>query len=885
MISNENLLFNPSFTFNVNGWTTVGNSSITIYTSDSYSSAQSLQVTKKNENDSGIAIKTEYRPDVIVGTTYVASAYVRIPSTEDTSSLAIAIKWYDVDGSLLSTNTATSTSITAGGSWTRLSISAVAPTNSIKASVLVLQPTSGTNAKKFLVDSLKFEIGSTPTEVVQVTDQGQKNKITNLALQNVYINHLKGMQLNADIILNDFLFNTIDEYGVVWVITDIKGWNELPPAEIADFPRGFGDGSYLGLGRYAARDITIEGVFLPQDAATQVAPARDRLLEAINFVKKDGWLIMKESPVKAARVRLSGAPEIATVNARGRTEFSIGLKAGDPIKYKWNAETKDNYYSESISANNQKSIFNDGNTPVPAIFEIIGPTTGKVTITNKSSDESLETLYTLRNSKELGISATSITDSTATFTISDSAHGLEPGDTVDIVDVIDVVELQTAFNKVSTGHVVGRTSVKHNFAVGQIIRFKDLDVSSNPILADNTLGTITDIYPGVDDYKFKAYVGGVVSTNNSYVLDEGAKCLVYTEPHATEYDKTTKQATITTTGKHGYKVGDIVVLYGCGTVYNGTYSVEEIISDYKFKVGISSVQTWSTVASYSGTTVLSTLAFSSNPGVLVGDYITVFGVNKNFDGTYLVTATSNAGGTYYVNYENRLDTAVSLTSGSSKSKIYISSPITRTENILATDGKSYYGNVYNSNSYSVVSIPSAKSFTVSIPLSYDLTSSSLNDWTPVAALVRWRTERLTIDTYSKSVAINDVVSGYRSKLDTLVDWIQLYPGNNVISFEDTNRFYISKIELNNGSSLAWITTKDDHGLVEGSVFSITGLASNYQSAFSAASYTVTQVLNSKKFKFTNTYVASYPETSVTSGYIKEVSSASLNIYYRPGWIT
>jgi hypothetical protein len=884
MISNENLLFNPSFTFNVNGWTTVGNSSIAIYTSDSYSSAQSLQVTKKNENNSGIAIKTEYRPDVIVGTTYVASAYVRIPFTEDTSSLAIAIKWYNIDGTLLSTNTATSTSITAGGSWTRLSISAVAPANSIKASVLVLQPTSGTDAKKFLVDSLKFEIGSSPTEVVQATDQGQKNKITNLALQNVYINHLKGMQLNADIILNDFLFNTIDEYGVVWVITGIKGWNELPPAEIADFPRGFGDGSYLGLGRYAARDITIEGVFLPQDAATQVAPARDRLLEAINLVKKDGWLIMKESPVKAARVRLSGAPEIATVNARGRTEFSIGLKAGDPIKYKWNAETKDNYYSESINANNQKSIFNDGNTPVPAIFEIIGPTTGKVTVTNKSSGESLETLYTLRNSKELQISATSITDSAATFTTS-TAHGLEPGDAVDIVDVIDVVELQTTFNKVSTGHVVGRTSVKHNFAVGQIIRFRDLDVSSSPILADDTLGTITDTYPGVDDYKFKASVAGV-STNTSYVLDEGAKCLVYTEPHATEYDKTTKQATITTTGKHGYKVGDVVVLYGCGTIYNGTHSVEEIISDYKFKVGISSVQNWSTVASYSGTTVLSTLAFSSNPGVLVGDYITVFGINKDFDGTYLVTATSNAGGTYYINYENRLDIAVSLTSGSSKSKIYISSPITRTENVLATDGKSYYGNVYNNNSYSIVSVPSATSFTISIPLSYDLTTSYLGSWTTVSALVRWKTERLTIDTYSKSVAINDVVSGYRSKLDTLVDWIQLYPGNNVISFEDTNRFYISKIELNNASDLAWITTKDDHGLVEGSIFSVTGLSGGYQSAFSATSYQVTEVVNSKKIKFTNTYnQAISAETAVTAGYLKEASTASLNIYYRPGWIT
>lgn len=883
MTSNKNLLFNPSFTFNVNGWTTVGNASIAIYTSDSYASTQSLEVTKKNENNSGIDVNTEYRPDVTVGATYVASAYVRITASEATSNLTIAIKWYSIDSTLLSTNTATSISITAGGTWTRLSISAIAPANAIKASISVLQPTAGTNGKKFLVDALKFEIGATPTEVVQVTDQGQKNKVTNLALQNVYINHLKGMQLNADIILNNFLFNTIDEYGVVWVITDIKGWNELPPAEIADFPRGFGDGSYLGLGRYAARDITIEGVFLPQDAATQVGPARDRLLEAINLVKKDGWLIMKESPVKAARVRLSGAPEIATVNARGRTEFSIGLKAGDPIKYKWNAETKDNYYSTSVSANDDVTIFNDGNTPVPAIFELVGPTTGKVTITNKSSDESLQTLYTLRNSKELEISAASIADSTATFTTTD-AHGLEPGDTIDIVDVIDVVELQASFNRVSTGHVVGRTSIKHNFAVGQIIRFRDIDVSGSAVLTDNALGTITEIYPGVDDYKFKASVTGV-STNNSYVLDAGAKCLVYSEPTATEYDKLSKQASITTNDKHGHKIGDTVVLYGCGTVYNGTHLVEEIVSDYKFKVGLASVQNWSTVSSYSGTTVVSTLAFDSAPSVLVGDYITVFGVNKNFDGTYLVTAISNAGGTYYVNYENKLNTAVSSTVATSESKVYISSPITRAEVVLETYGKSFYGNVYNKNSYSVVSAPSDKSFTVSVPLSYDLTSSSLATWVAInPALVRWKTETLSIDTYSKSVAINDVVSGYRSKLDTLVDWIQLYPGNNVIKFEDINKIYIDKIELINVDNRAWITTKTDHGLVNQSKVSISGLSSN-QYAFLESFYTVIDTDGSKRFKIVNNYDIQINEKSVTTGYATEISTASLNIYYRPGWIT
>jgi hypothetical protein len=964
MIYNKNLLFNPSFTFNIDGWTTVANASIAIYTLDSYASAQSLEVTKKNENNSGVSVRVDFRPDVVAGTTYVASGYVKILSGQSTSSLVISISWYDIDSELLSTSTGTSTSVAAGGNWTRLSVSASAPSTAVKASISVVQPTSGTDGRKFLVDALKLEVGSTPSEVVQVTDQGQKNKITNLALQNVYINHLKGMQLNADIVLNNFLFNTIDEYGVVWVITDIKGWNELPPVEIADLPRGFGDGSYLGLGRYAARDITIEGVFLPQDAATQLAPARERLLEAINLVKKDGWLIMNESPVKAARVRLSGPPEIATVNARGRTEFSIGLKAGDPIKYKWNPSTKDNYYSEPVDANDTVTIFNEGNTPVPAIFEIVGPTTGRVSVTNKSSGQSIQTLNTLntlRSSKELEISSASVTESSATFTTSTVAHGLEAGDVVEVLNVIDVVELQTNFNELSSGHVLGRTSVKHNFAVGQVIRFKDVDnstkrtignqtpsgttnitittgsahgfgvgravrisgvfpsgyngtwttqtgttgttlvvnIGSNPgqintpgtvclsVVADDTLGTITEIYSGVDDYKFKASVPGTL-TNNSYVIDEGAKCLVYSEPVSTEYDSSTQQATITTDGKHGYKVGDFVVLYGLGRIYDGTHAVDEITSEYKFKVKIVESQVWSRPITYSATTTISTLVFApdSGPEVIVGDYITIFGVNVKFNGTYLVTNVSVGGGGFHsISYENRLDTAVSSTSAPSGAAVYISTIKDREEDTLVSAGKSYYGNVYNSISYPVVSVPSATSFTVSTPLSYDLTTSNFGSWTAVDALVRWKTETISIDTYTKDVAINGVVSGYRGKLDTLIDWIQLNPGNNVISFEDVSRSYISLIELANSTNNSFITTNENHGLIEGSIISVVGLNSTYQPAFSATSYTVTEVINSKKFKFTNNYNQQISEVAVTAGYIKEISTAKLNIYYRPGWIT
>lgn len=75
---------------------------------------------------------------------------------------------------------------------------------------------------------------------------------------------------------------------------------------------------------------------------------------------------------------------------------------------------------------------------------------------------------------------------------------------------------------------------------------------------------------------------------------------------------------------------------------------------------------------------------------------------------------------------------------------------------------------------------------------------------------------------------------------------------------------VSKIQLQNSTDTAWITTSTDHGLEVNDVFSVSGLNVN-QAAFSAASYTVTEVVNSKKIKFTNGYNQAISETNVSSG--------------------
>ena len=202
--------------------------------------------------------------------------------------------------------------------------------------------------------------------------QGDENRLVNKALTKFPIPHLSGLKLEADIRLENLVLNTIDEEGVVWVCTDIDGWWDFPEPQLPDLVRGWGDGSYDAKGRWNSRIVTLKGTFLTQDPS-QVPAARAKLIEAANLVYKGGLLVVNEEPAKSAFVRLSGSPDIKTVTARGRTEFSIGLRAADPIKYEYVEDSEDGYNSEVFtpsSGSATATLTNLGNIEVPILIEL-----------------------------------------------------------------------------------------------------------------------------------------------------------------------------------------------------------------------------------------------------------------------------------------------------------------------------------------------------------------------------------------------------------------------------------------------------------------------------------------------------------------------------------
>lgn len=297
-------------------------------------------------------------------------------------------------------------------------------------------------------------------------NQDQENLIVKKSLTKVPQPHLTGMVLNQDVRINGLTLNTITSitnaegtpHNVVWVCTDIEGWWNLPTAEVPDIPRGLDDGSYDVRGRWTARAITLRGTIMPTDPSVAHL-ARQQLIDAMTLVYNGAWLFVDETPTKKAiYVRLNGQPEITNVNARGRIEFSIPLKSGDPIKYDWTGPEDSSNVSYTTGytvttpmtlGGSGTNLTNIGNTNVPMIFTLDGSMTAPATITcthtsstNVTTTQSIRITRNLRAANTTYANATNSVCSAGIATITRAAHGLYVGDVITTESFVD-----TYFNK------------------------------------------------------------------------------------------------------------------------------------------------------------------------------------------------------------------------------------------------------------------------------------------------------------------------------------------------------------------------------------------------------------------------------------------------------
>jgi hypothetical protein len=439
-MARNNLIVNPSFKTNTTGWSATGSSTLSRITTDYFYGSSCLQVAKAASANSGAV--TSSRILVTEALSYALGVYVKINASDEAGTLIARVQWYDsaTAGSLLSTSNTISLDVIPGDDWVRLTGVFTAPAGALSALISVIQPTAGTATETFYVDAVLFEQASYLNEYIDEVNQATENKYVNKGLSPLPYPKITGLKLDGGVSIGSLVLNTIDEDGVVWVCTDIEGWWNHPEPEVRDLPRGYGDGSYDVRGRYQARQLTLNGVFLVPDAS-YVAAARSKLIANTDLVYTGDWLMTNENPTKASYVRLSGRPEINTVNARGRTEFSIGLRAPDPLKYEWYAGHELGYRSAVIpgksgtpSVSGEGSVVNTGNAYAPVVLEITGPLTGPGVIQNITTNEEITIIESLRGVLTPAVSNKALTSNVATLTTS-TAHSLLAGDEIVVTGV------------------------------------------------------------------------------------------------------------------------------------------------------------------------------------------------------------------------------------------------------------------------------------------------------------------------------------------------------------------------------------------------------------------------------------------------------------------
>jgi hypothetical protein len=523
----ENLLLNSSFESGTTGWATINgaNSVVTSSTTQSFSAEKSALVTYADPGGGTITTPGifssggSYRPNVIAGEVYTLSAYVKSINANAIPLLA-RVYIYNSGGSVQTYSPAsTLTNVTSSSEWTRVSTTITVPATGALARVGFYHDTATVAAVAgdgFYIDAVKFEKNSEPTQYVEELNQTQETDAVNDAMRPLLSGdietrpYITGLKLQGDVSINGLLLNTIDENKVVWVCTDITGWWTLPAPEVPNIARGLDDGSYDVRGRWLPRDITLTGSILPPTPGAAPA-ARETLLEALDLVYTGGWLKVDEGPVKSCFVRIVGQPQITSVNARGRIDFSVQLRAGDPIKYSWDTDADDGYTTSGLEINTTKAntmystdITNAGNTNTAPIFSITGPMTAPAYIKNVTTGKTIKIVKNLRpNSFSSAITTKISTSGIATMTTS-AAHGFLVGDGVTIAS-IDT----------------------HTFL--------------------NGAKTITD----------------VTSTTFSFA-DTGVE--------VTTASLTSNVVTLTTAANHGFSGGNTVYVSGLGIPFDGTYT-------------------------------------------------------------------------------------------------------------------------------------------------------------------------------------------------------------------------------------------------------------------------------------------------------------------------
>ena len=687
--------------------------------------------------------------------------------------------------------------------------------------------------------------------------QAEENYYVNTGLSELFPDEIKKLKLEGNIVLGDFIFNTIDEDGVVWVISEINGWWQSPSADVPEIDRSAGDGGYDVPGRYMSRSIEIEGSFLVTDPS-KVEAARDKLIEACNLVYQGAWLKTGSSPIRASYVYMVDQIETQVVNARGRTEFTIPLRASDPIKYLWNDEDPDGYEVFEIPVKNSatgatgaRTLTNVGNYSVPCFLEIVGPYAAPGTIFNQTTEGLVIITQPLR-----GISARSVVNKELTFNVdtlidtatltTTSEHSFRVGDTVLISNVGAEFDGEQVITSTPTS-----TTFTYNTVAASIapVTFKTLQSDEAQLETTVAHGySVGDsvVVRGVDATFDGTYT--ITATPSSRLIKYARKRTPTKNIVSTSL--ASNIATISTSDPHEFIVGEDVTISGTGINYDGEYEILSTPTENSFTCAITRTNSRAvTNKAMSGDTV--TLTTSSPHGFVVDEPINVTDVDLSLNGGYFLSGvTSN---TFSYRRARSTQREVTITArGANQATLTTSTPHGFAEGEkIKIEG---VDETYN-GTYTIINLPSITTFTFS-STGGDLVSTSVVDG-------RVRAFSRKIDTIAR---IGNLVTVTTDNIHGVIFGEQVtitgYPAFNgtytVSDIPFLNTFEFESVGANieaftplivtqrkRSATTATLTTELNHGLTTGDKIRVFGVGFNFDGL-----HTITATPSVKQIRFT-----------------------------------
>lgn len=136
---------------------------------------------------------------------------------------------------------------------------------------------------------------------------------------------------SSQVDLGDITFGVVDEFGVEWILEDLRGWTDAASTTGSVEQRAGDHGGWIGQAFYGSRLLEIEGTLIAPDSG-EAAYAVQRLMAAIPLASLEPLTVHSEVlPSMRVMVRQEGDP--LTEQIDHHAEFSLSLLAPDPRRY------------------------------------------------------------------------------------------------------------------------------------------------------------------------------------------------------------------------------------------------------------------------------------------------------------------------------------------------------------------------------------------------------------------------------------------------------------------------------------------------------------------------------------------------------------------------